>query len=221
MNAVKYSIVDKILDVPLHNPAYSGFFMGAYKTAMANWVAEHALLYQPSIGFLGNVPLVRINSACFTGDIFGDRRCDCTEQLFAAMDLVREEPGLIIYHFHHEGRGLGITSKLATYKQMAKEGLSTFQAMHAVANRDDLRTYASAILILKDLGIDRLRLMTNNPQKKAVLEENGIKVVDTVGLVSERLEIQEYLETKRAEQGHAIGSQGGCGCTPTAKRVKA
>ncbi|MDD3371786.1 MAG: GTP cyclohydrolase [Alphaproteobacteria bacterium] len=192
------------MDVPLQNPSYPGFFMGAYKTAMASWVAEHALIYRPSIETLGDAPLVRINSACFTGDIFGDRRCDCTEQMFSALDLIGESAGLLIYHFHHEGRGLGFTSKLETYKKMDAEGVSTFCAMREVSNRNDLRTYASSMVILEDLGITRLRLMTNNPLKKQVLEENGFEVVETVPIVSKRKELKSYLKSKCAEQGHLI-----------------
>jgi len=204
MIGVRYKIVERVLDVPLENPAYPGFFMGAYKTVIASWTAEHAIIYRPNIKELGDTPLVRVNSACFTGDIFGDRRCDCTEQMFAAMNEIVKKPGLVIYHFHHEGRGLGFTDKLITYKRMKDENVSTFDAMKSIANTDDLRTYSSAILILNDLGIKRIRLMTNNPCKKKALEDNGIEIVDTVPLIISRPEIRCYLECKRNEQGHAI-----------------
>lgn len=204
MQTIKYNIVEKVVDVPLENPAYQGYYMGAYKTNFSTWIAEHAIVYKPSLDSLGEAPLVRVNSACFTGDIFGDRRCDCTEQLFSAMDRIRDEPGLIIYHFHHEGRGLGLTSKLQTYKRMADAGISTFRAMHEISNRNDLRSYGSAILILHDLGIRKLRLMTNNPNKRFVLEQNGIEVVETVGIITDRPNIRQYLQTKIDEQGHSI-----------------
>lgn len=178
--------------------------MGAYKTCFGTWIAEHAILYRPSLSELGDAPLVRINSACFTGDIFGDRRCDCTEQLHSAIERIQHEPGLIIYHLHHEGRGLGLTSKLLTYKRMAEQNISTFAAMNSLSNRNDLRTYGSAVLILHDLGVRRIRLLTNNPNKKFILEQNGIEIAETIGLISERADIKQYLKSKKDEQGHFI-----------------
>lgn len=205
LQTVRYTVVEKVLDLPLQNPTYRGFYMGAYKTNVSNWIAEHALVYSPSLNELGDAPLVRINSACFTGDIFGDRRCDCTAQLHKAMDMIQEEPGLIIYHLHHEGRGLGLTSKLATYKHMAEKNISTFEAMKEIANRNDLRHYGSAILILRDLGIKRVKLITNNPLKKKVLEENGIEVVETRGIVHDDPTLYRYLKSKVEEQAHNMG----------------
>lgn len=157
MPTIRYNIVERVLDVPLINEKYPGFFMGGYKTNFATWIAEHAVIYRPSIAELGDSPLLRINSACYTGDIFGDKRCDCTEQLYLAMDSIKESPGIIIYHMHHEGRGLGFTSKLSTYKKMENDGVSTFKAMEDLSNSNDLRTYGSTILILQDLGIRSVR----------------------------------------------------------------
>lgn len=204
MQTIRYNIVEKTLDVPLDNKNFPNLKMGAYKTNFSTWIAEHAIIYGPNIEALSDCPIVRINSACFTGDIFGDRRCDCTEQLDIAMRRINEDGGLIIYHFHHEGRGLGFSSKLITYKKMMEEGRSTFEAMEEISNKNDLRTYGSAILILNDLGIKRIRLMTNNPNKKFVIESNGIEVVETIGVISKDPSITEYLQTKVNEQGHSI-----------------
>jgi 3,4-dihydroxy 2-butanone 4-phosphate synthase/GTP cyclohydrolase II len=204
LRIIRYNIVEKVLDVELYNSAYTGFKMGAYKTCLGTWVAEHAIVYQPSLDALQGTPLLRINSACFTGDIFGDRRCDCTEQLHSALNMLKHDVGIVIYHFHHEGRGLGITSKLSTYKRMAEDGISTFTAMSSLTNVNDLRSYGSAVLILNDLGIRRVRLITNNPNKKFVLEKNGIEVVETIGTIVTRPDVRQYLETKRDEQGHFI-----------------
>jgi GTP cyclohydrolase II len=204
MQTIRYNIVDKVIDVPLQNPDYPGFLMGSYKTCFGSWVAEHAIVYSRPLSELRAEPLVRINSACFTGDIFGDQRCDCTEQLFRTMDILKERGGLIIYHLHHEGRGIGLTAKLLTYKQMAERGISTFAAMAELTNRNDLRSYGSAVLILNDLGIKRLRLITNNPNKKFILEQNGFEIVETVGVISKRPDILQYLKTKQDEQGHFI-----------------
>lgn len=204
MESIRYTIVDKVLDVPLQNPAYPGLFVGAYKTCLSTWVAEHAIIYQPSINALGDTPIGRVHSACFTGEIFGDRRCDCSEQLHLAMNRLVAEPGMIIYHLHHEGRGFGLVTKLLAQKHMVEKGITTFQAMKKVVNREDLRTYGSTVCILHDLGIRRLRLLTSNPNKKAVLESNGIEVVETIGLISKRPEIQEYLKTKKYAQRYII-----------------
>lgn len=207
MQTIRYNIVEKIVDVPLLHEKYRGFMVGGYKTNFSTWIAEHAIIYKPSLDALKDSPLVRINSACFTGDIFGDRRCDCTEQLFRAMELIDSQGGLVIYHLHHEGRGLGFVSKLATYKLMEENGVSTFEASKALSNVMDLRTYGSAILILHDLGIKRLKLITNNPNKKFILEQNGILVESVVGLVVDRPDIRRYLLSKREEQGHFIDFQ--------------
>lgn len=201
----RYKIIDKVLDVPMQNPSYPGFMMGSYQTLIVSSTAQHALIYKPDVASLTDtVPLVRINSACYSGDIFGDRRCDCTEQLFATMNMIESTPGLILYHFNHEGRGLGFTAKLSTYKKMSEEGISTFDAMIDRVGVPDLRRYGSAIVILKDLGIKKIRLATNNPDKKNVLEENGIEVVETVPVVINRPDIQKYLATKITQQGHTI-----------------
>lgn len=204
MPAVRSQIVDRVLGVPLDNKDFPGFMLGAFKTNVATQVAEHGVVYRPSIKGLGATPLVRLNSACFTGDIFGDRRCDCSEQLQAALHRMRTEPGLLIYHFHHDGRGLGYTAKLAAYKKMLEEHKDSFQATRELVNRADIRTYSSAVAILHSLGITRLRLMSNNPQKRLALEANGIEVVETVGIVSTREDLHNYLLHKQLQQGHSI-----------------
>jgi GTP cyclohydrolase II len=153
---------------------------------------------------LGPCPTVRINSACFTGDIFGDERCDCNEQFLNALDRVQEEGGLILYHFHHEGRGGGFTSKLRALDTMAKQGLSTFAAMRMHLQKNDLRQYGAALAILKDLNIRSVRLISNNPEKIAALVAGGIRVVECKGYVSGRPELKDYLLSKRHEQGHRI-----------------
>lgn len=204
MELIRYNIIEKVVDIPLYHPFYQGFRLGGYKTNFSSYVAEHAIIYKPSLDELGDCPLVRINSACFTGDIFGDSRCDCNEQLVAGMKLIDKEGGLIIYHFHHEGRGIGFTSKLATYKIMEEQNISTFEASEKLANKTDLRTYGSSVRILQDLGISKVRLITNNPEKKLALEKNGIEVKDIIGVTIERPEIREYLLSKAAWQGHSI-----------------
>ena len=205
MKTIRYEVVESIVGIPLVHEHFQGFMMGGFKTVLASTVAEHAILYKPSIQSLKDtVPLVRINSACFTGDIFGDRRCDCNEQLIEALKMIEKEGGLVIYHFHHEGRGVGFTSKLRTYQMMEDPSVNTFEAMNTLTNRMDLRNYGSAVLILQNLGIRRLQLITNNPNKRLVLEENGIEVVSTRKVVINRPAIKKYLVTKQEIQGHSM-----------------
>lgn len=206
LKAIRHRVIERVLGVPLQRAEYPGFRMGAIKTNLASSVAEHGLVYRPDIDLLGPDPLVRINSACFTGDIFGDMRCDCSDQLRAAFDMIRAQPGLIIYHFHHEGRGVGYTSKLAAYKRMLDDGMDTFEATRDIVNRVDLRSYGAAVAILHDLGLTTVRLLTNNPEKRIVLEANGISVVETVPVRPRRShELHAYLASKRRAQGHVFG----------------
>ena len=197
-------VVDRVLDVPLQNAELPGFMLGAFRTEVGAQAAEHGIIYRPGIEGLGPCPLVRINSACFTGDIFGDTRCDCSEQLQIALQQVLIEPGLVIYHLHHDGRGLGYTQKLAAYKRMLEEGTDSFEAASDVAGRADFREYGSAVAILRNLGISRIRLLTNNPGKRSALEARGIEVVDMVGIVSTREELRPYLLSKQLRQAHQI-----------------
>jgi GTP cyclohydrolase II len=197
-------VVDRVLDIPLQNAELPGFMLGAFRTQVGTQAAEHGIIYRPSIEGLGPYPLVRINSACFTGDIFGDRRCDCSEQFQAALKRILVEPGLVIYHFHHDGRGLGYTTKLAAYKKMLEEDKDSFEATCDVASRADIRVYSSTAAILHNLGITRLRLLTNNPWKRSALEARGIEVVEMVGIVSTREDLRNYLLSKQLRQGHLI-----------------
>jgi GTP cyclohydrolase II len=206
MSGTKLQIVDKVFGIPLTSPDREKFFLGSYKIAYKNAETETAILYSPELENLGPAPLVRINSACFTSDIFGDQRCDCNEQLNQAMDALSKEAGLIIYHFHHEGRGAGLTTKLRVTSRMLSQNISTFEAMRLELSKQDLRQYRTAVLILNDLGITRVRLMTNNPEKIAALQSGGIEIVSTEKIFSYRPNLAVYLASKVQEQGHSIES---------------
>lgn len=207
MALTKPRILDKVLGVPLSHPGRAGFFLGSYKTDQNNIVTETALLYSPALEDIGPVPLVRINSACFTSDIFGDQRCDCHEQLERAIEMLAKNGGLILYHFNHEGRGAGLTSKLRTTQRMLRENISTFEAMQRELSKKDLRQYRTAVAILSDLGIRRLRLMTNNPEKIAALQSGGIEVVGSERIFSHRPELSGYIASKVEEQGHLLNDE--------------
>lgn len=154
----------------------------------------------------GDAPvLVRMHSECLTGDVFGSRRCDCGEQLARAMALIAAEGrGVIVYLRGQEGRGIGLHNKFLAY-QLQDLGLDTVEANEKLGFPPDLRHYGIGAQILVDLGVKRMRLLTNNLQKVAALEGYGIEEVERIPLVVEPNEYnQRYLDTKRAKMGHLI-----------------
>jgi len=148
--------------------------------------------------------LTRVHSSCFTGDILHSLRCDCGEQLTAAMEMVeREGKGCVLY-MNQEGRGIGLINKLKAYK-LQEEGQDTVQANLSLGFKMDERDYGVGAQILRHLGITKLRLMSNNPKKRAGLLGYGIEIVDTVPLEIVPNEHNEfYLQTKRDKLGHEI-----------------
>ena len=153
----------------------------------------------------GVAPLVRVHSECATGDLFGSRRCDCGEQLERAMSSIAAEPaGVLLYVRGHEGRGIGLGSKLKAYA-LQDHGRDTIEANTDQGLPIDARSYAAAASILADLGVDRIRLMTNNPQKCDALIESGIQVVERIPLVTTpNAENYKYLLTKQRKMGHLL-----------------
>jgi 3,4-dihydroxy 2-butanone 4-phosphate synthase/GTP cyclohydrolase II len=150
-------------------------------------------------------PLVRVHSECLTGDVFGSRRCDCGSQLDDAMAVIAEAGrGVIVYLRGHEGRGIGIASKLQAY-ELQDGGHDTVDANVHLGLPIDSREYATAASILLELGVQRLRLMTNNPTKCDDLGALGIEIAERVGLpVRPTPENITYLETKRRRMGHLL-----------------
>jgi 3,4-dihydroxy 2-butanone 4-phosphate synthase / GTP cyclohydrolase II len=150
-------------------------------------------------------PLVRVHSECLTGDVFGSQRCDCGEQLQLALRVVATEgAGVVVYLRGHEGRGIGLIEKLSAYR-LQDRGLDTVDANLALGHPADSRDYAIGAQILRDLGIDRLRLLTNNPAKRAALHARGIDVAETIPIVTDpRPENVRYLDAKRARMGHTF-----------------
>ncbi|HYP15242.1 MAG TPA: GTP cyclohydrolase II [Bryobacteraceae bacterium] len=152
----------------------------------------------------GEPPLVRIHSQCLTGDVFHSLRCDCRAQLELALYQIGQEGrGLIIYE-HQEGRGIGLMNKLRAY-ELQDQGADTVEANERLGFEADLRLYAMPVAILKYLGVARLRLMSNNPQKREALERAGIQVVELVPVQVEPIATTEnYLRTKREKLGHLL-----------------
>jgi 3,4-dihydroxy 2-butanone 4-phosphate synthase / GTP cyclohydrolase II len=157
----------------------------------------------------GDAPvLVRLHSQCLTGDVFGSERCDCGEQLEAAMSKIEiEGSGVIVYMFD-EGRGIGLLNKIRAYA-LQDQGQDTVEANHALGFAADMRDYKAGAHILFDLGVRKVRLMTNNPDKVAALERYGLNVVERVAVeVPPRDANRKYMQTKRAKFGHLLSMAG-------------
>jgi len=147
-------------------------------------------------------PLVRIHSQCLTGDVFGSLRCDCRLQLELAMTRIAEEGAGILLYEQQEGRGIGLMAKLKAY-QLQDQGLDTVEANEELGFAADCRDYDLAAGALKLLGVSRVRLITNNPQKVAALESAGITVSERVSAEVEAQEsFERYLRTKQEKMGH-------------------
>lgn len=187
---------------------YGEFTITAYVEKISN--AQHIVLQHGPID-PQKPTLVRVHSECFTGDLLGSLRCDCGDQLHAAMKAVSRENGVILY-LRQEGRGIGLVNKLKAY-ELQDQGLDTVEANERLGFPPDLRDYGIGAQILADLGISKIRLMTNNPRKIVGLEGYGLEVVERVPIeMSPKSENARYLSTKKEKMGHLI--QGGSLCQP-------
>jgi 3,4-dihydroxy 2-butanone 4-phosphate synthase / GTP cyclohydrolase II len=152
----------------------------------------------------GEPVLVRMHSECLTGDVFHSLRCDCHDQLNTAMDLIEEEGKGVIVYMRQEGRGIGLVNKILAYK-LQEEGKDTVEANEALGFNADLRDYGIGAQILLDLGINKIKLLTNNPKKVIGLKGYGLEIVDRVPIEMIPNENNErYLKTKRDKLGHLI-----------------
>ena len=148
--------------------------------------------------------LVRVHSSCATGDIFGSCRCDCGPQLHAAMELVEQEGKGVVLYMNQEGRGIGLINKLKAYK-LQEEGMDTVQANLALGLPMDSRDYGVGAQILRDLNISKIRLISNNPQKRVGLLGYGLEIVEQVPIeIQPNPHNEKYLQTKRDKMGHTI-----------------
>ena len=160
-------------------------------------------------GDKGKPVLVRLHSQCLTGDVFGSERCDCGEQLDAAMGMIEKAGSGVLVYMFDEGRGIGLLNKIRAYA-LQDQGQDTVEANHALGFAADMRDYSAGAHILSDLGAREVRLMTNNPDKVAALEDYGLKVVERVAVeVPPREANRRYLDTKRSKFGHLLAMVGG------------
>jgi GTP cyclohydrolase II len=164
---------------------------------------EHVALVVGAFG--GNPPLVRLHSECLTGDVFGSLKCDCGPQLREALRIIGNAGGGVLLYLRQEGRGIGLINKVRAYS-LQDRGLDTVEANLRLGFADDERDYGHAAAMLAALGIDRVRLLTNNPAKVAGLEATGIKVVERVAhQMPANPHNADYLATKRKRSGHLLG----------------
>ncbi|MBM3288656.1 MAG: bifunctional 3,4-dihydroxy-2-butanone-4-phosphate synthase/GTP cyclohydrolase II [Candidatus Hydrogenedentes bacterium] len=149
--------------------------------------------------------LVRVHSECLTGDVFGSLRCDCGKQLDAALHMIAEEGRGVLLYMRQEGRGIGLVNKIRAY-ELQDKGLDTVEANLHLGFRPDPRDYGIGAQILNDIGVHRMRLITNNPSKRVGLEAHGLEVTDRVPLLIQPNTVNErYLKTKMEKLGHLLG----------------
>jgi 3,4-dihydroxy 2-butanone 4-phosphate synthase/GTP cyclohydrolase II len=194
------SLIDREVSVKMPTQ-WGDFEMIAYtqKTTGDHHLALIKGAWEP-----GEPVLVRVHSSCVTGDIFGSCRCDCGPQLHKAMEKVSEEGKGVIVYMNQEGRGIGLINKLKAY-QLQESGLDTVEANLQLGFKMDLRDYGIGAQIIRDLGITKMRLMSNNPKKRSGLIGYGLEVVETVPIeITPNPHNEVYLRTKRDKMDHTI-----------------
>jgi 3,4-dihydroxy 2-butanone 4-phosphate synthase/GTP cyclohydrolase II len=193
-------LVQRIVSTNLPSQ-YGDFRIYLYRSQTDN--KDHLALVKGDIS--PEIPtLVRVHSECLTGDVFGSLRCDCNAQLVASMERVEQEGRGIILYMRQEGRGIGLLNKLKAYS-LQDEGLDTVEANERLGFRADLRDYGIGAQILRDLGVGKMRLLTNNPKKIIGLTGYGLEVVERVPLeIDPNQHNERYLTAKRDKLGHLI-----------------
>jgi 3,4-dihydroxy 2-butanone 4-phosphate synthase/GTP cyclohydrolase II len=196
----KETLIERMVDVKMPT-TYGDFKMVAYRHSESG--QEHLALVKGEWE-QGEPVLVRVHSSCITGDIFGSCRCDCGPQLHRAMEMIEAEGKGVILYMNQEGRGIGLLNKLKAYK-LQEQGLDTVEANLELGFKMDERDYGVGAQILRDLGVCKMKLMTNNPTKRAGLIGYGLEIVDRISIeIAPNPHNQHYLETKRDKMGHTI-----------------
>lgn len=194
------SLIDRIVDVQM--PTKSGDFqLYAFKEKTTK--QEHLALVKGTWAE-DEAVLVRVHSSCLTGDIFGSCRCDCGPQLEKAMEMIEAEGKGVIVYMNQEGRGIGLINKLKAYK-LQEQGMDTVEANLELGFKGDQRDYGIGAQILRNLGVSKMKLMTNNPTKRTGLVGYGLEVVENIAIeVESNIHNEFYLQTKRDKMGHSL-----------------
>lgn len=191
----KTIIQSKIANLPTR---YGKFYVKAYKDGCQ----EHLAIMSKDFKEL-DAPLVRVHSECLTGDTIGSLKCDCNNQLDLALKLISKEGGLVVYH-RQEGRNIGLVNKINAYNLQDK-GFNTIDANLELGFKEDERDYDAVGFILKDLNVEKLRLITNNPKKIEFIESCGIKIEQRIAAITKINQYnEEYLKTKKEQMGHIL-----------------
>jgi len=180
---------------------FGDFRLHLYKNKLDG--KEHLALVKGIIKSEENI-LVRVHSECLTGDVFGSLRCDCNEQLHTALKMIDKHGSGVLVYMRQEGRGIGLINKLKAYN-LQENGLDTVEANEALGFQPDPRDYGIGAQILVDLGVRKMKLITNNPRKRVGLESYGLEIVDLVPIeICPNENNEKYLKTKRDKLGHLI-----------------
>jgi 3,4-dihydroxy 2-butanone 4-phosphate synthase/GTP cyclohydrolase II len=197
---VREKLIQKqeVISLPTH---YGDFQLHLYRSVVDD--VHHLALVKGTISS-DDVTLVRVHSECLTGDVFGSCRCDCGNQLHAALEQIDEAGSGVLVYMRQEGRGIGLAAKIRAYK-LQEEGLDTVQANEKLGYPSDLREYGLGAQILYDLGVRHIRLLTNNPKKVVGLEGYGLNIVEQIPIKTPSNPHNErYLDTKREKMGHLL-----------------
>ena len=187
-----------IVDLPTD---FGDFKLKAYR--QTNTGDDHLVLYKGA-WTVDEPVLVRVHSSCVTGDIFGSCRCDCGTQLHSALRMVEKEGRGVVVYMNQEGRGIGLINKLKAYK-LQESGMDTVEANEHLGFKGDQRDYGVGAQIIRDMGISKLKLITNNPKKRVGLIGYGLEIVENISIeVDPNVHNKKYLETKRDRMGHDI-----------------
>jgi 3,4-dihydroxy 2-butanone 4-phosphate synthase/GTP cyclohydrolase II len=180
---------------------YGNFSSSIYKDREGK---EHILMIHEKTDLNDSV-ILRIHSECLTGDLFHSLRCDCGDQLNESLKIIGENGGILIY-LRQEGRGIGLTQKYFAYK-IQDAGYDTVEANEKLGFPSDLRTFIPAVTMLADIGVNKVRLLTNNPLKIKELKENSIEVIERIPLLIQSNEFNDlYMNTKKEKMGHLLNA---------------
>lgn len=194
------SLIERVVDVKMPT-TYGDFQLFAFKEI--NTDQEHLALVKGTWG-KDEAVLVRVHSSCITGDIFGSCRCDCGPQLHKAMEMIEAEGKGVIIYMNQEGRGIGLMNKLKAYK-LQEEGYDTLEANIKLGFKGDERDYGIGAQMIRNLGVTKMRLMSNNPTKRTGLTGYGLEIIENVPLeIESNIHNELYLQTKRDKMGHIL-----------------